>query len=403
MTTTAVPDLYRSVFAKFMAENPGVRIDWRPIPAGKIRDVALSTIMANPNDLDVFAVMYGDLGAFAAARLTATLDGLAWAEELKKQLTPTALANGSFGGKLYGIPYFNAVHIFVYNTRFLEAAGTKVAPRTWAELTSVAKTLKSKGLFEYPIMWPMDVSTSADSIHWTWQIIAASWCKPLWTSDLKPQFLTPDSPGWKALQWLVDGMNKDQIIDPASLEMDPGKIMQLVGRAQLPMAFQTSPHELIRINSRGTSPEAGRFVATPAPEQGCSTVRTDAFVTTARARERGGRHWEAVETVMRWFSKPDNFAKPFGLTGRGWGFKSLNTDPDLRQNWGEWIDMPQWSRINQRLISYTQLNAHYSQPWFPELRDSINSEIQKAVLQKQSVEVTLRRIAAKADELSKRK
>src|SRR3990170_749700 len=90
MTTTALPTINEEAAKKFMVQNPGIRINWRPTPSGRIRDVALSVLVGNPDDLDVVAIMYGDLASFVKAGMLTNLEGLSWSGDLKKALTTSA-------------------------------------------------------------------------------------------------------------------------------------------------------------------------------------------------------------------------------------------------------------------------------------------------------------------------
>jgi ABC-type glycerol-3-phosphate transport system substrate-binding protein len=402
MTTTALPTIVEEAAKKFMAQNPGIRVNWRPTPSGRIRDVALSVIIGNPDDLDVTAVMYGDLAAFVKAGYLSNVEGLAWSGDLKRNLTPSARTNSSYKAALYGIPYFHAVHIYVYNMRLLRQAGFTSPPKTWEEVNKVAMTMKDKRMFPSPVIWPWNVSSSSDTIHWTWELITASMGGTLWDKALRPQFLEKTSPGYRALELMVQSL-KEGIIDRTSFEMDAGKIAELLGRGDTPMGFQVSLHDLIRINSPGATKEAGNFAIAPAPDKGINVARTDIFAVTTRARARGGRHWEAVETFMRWLAVPENFVRPYGgFNARGLSFKAFETDQEIMTSWSKWVDLTQAKATMAKLKTFLDIVPQYSEPFFPEFRDFTNQELQKALLGRQTVDETLRSIAKRADELAKK-
>ncbi|OFX32026.1 MAG: hypothetical protein A2Z07_01215 [Armatimonadetes bacterium RBG_16_67_12] len=402
MTTTALPTINEEAAKKFMVQNPGIRINWRPTPSGRIRDVALSVLVGNPDDLDVVAIMYGDLASFVKAGYLTNIEGLAWSGQLKRDLTSSARTNSSYKGALHGIPYFHAVHIFPYNMRLLRQAGFSSPPKTWDEVKKIAMTMKQKKMFAAPIVWPWNVTASADSIHWTWELVTASMGGILWDKAFRPQFLENTSPGYRALALMLDGLQSG-IFDRTSFELDPGKITELLGRGDVPMGFQVSFHDLVRFNSPGESKEAGNFSIAPGPDKGINMARTDIFAGTARARVRGGRHWEAVETFMRWLAAPANLIRPYGgFNARGLSFKAFETDKEIMDSWSKWVDLSQARATMANLKTYADIVPQYMEPYFPELRDSINQELQKALLGRQSIEQTLQAIAKRADELAKR-
>ncbi|MDQ7841373.1 MAG: extracellular solute-binding protein [bacterium] len=402
MTTTALPTINEESAKKFMVQNPGIRINWRPTPSGRIRDVALSVIVGNPDDLDVVAIMYGDLSSFVKAGFLTNIEGLAWSGQLKRDLTASARSNSSYKGVLHGVPYFHAVHIFPYNMRLLRQAGFSKPPTTWDEVSNIAMTMKEKKMFTAPIVWPWNVTSSSDSIHWSWELITASMGGTLWDKALRPQFLEKTSPGYRALQLMVQGLQSG-IFDRTSFELDAGKISELLGRGDVPMGFQVSFHDLIRFNSSGASKEAGNFAIAPAPDKGINMARTDIFAVTSRARARGGRHWEAVDAFMRWLAAPENLVRPYGgFNARGLSFKAFETDKEILDSWSKWVDLSQAKATMAKLKTYADIVPQYMEPFFPELRDAMNQELQKALLGRQTVEQTLQAIARRADELGKK-
>ncbi len=402
MTTTALPTIVEDGAKRFMAQNPGIRVNWRPTPSGRIRDVALSVIVGNPDDLDIVAIMYGDLASFVKAGYLSNLEGLTWSGELKRNLTASARSNSSYKAALYGVPYFHAVHIYPYNMRLLKQAGFTAPPKTWEEVNKIALTMKQKQMFSAPIVWPWNVSSSSDSIHWTWELVTASMGGVLWDKAFKPQFLEKTSAGYRALDWMVTSL-RDGLIDRTSFELDAGKISELLGRGEVPMGFQVSFHDLIRFNAPGGSKEAGNFAIAPAPDKGINVARTDIFAVTTRARSRGGRHWDAVEAFMKWLAAPENFVRPYGgFNARGLSFKNFETDQEIMASWSKWVDLGQARATMAKLKTFADIAPQYIEPFFPELRDTMNQELQKALLGRQTVEQTLQAIARRADELARR-
>jgi multiple sugar transport system substrate-binding protein len=59
-----------------------------------------------------------------------------------------------YQGKHYGLPYMIDNRVFLYNTDILKQAGFDAPPKTWDEFFDQAKTIKDKGILEYPIMMP---------------------------------------------------------------------------------------------------------------------------------------------------------------------------------------------------------------------------------------------------------
>ncbi|PMW05771.1 ABC transporter substrate-binding protein, partial [Pseudomonas sp. GW456-11-11-14-TSB2] len=61
----------------------------------------------------------------------------------------------------YGMPWILDTKYLFYNKEILEKAGIKNPPKTWAELTEQAKTIKDKGLLATPIAWSWSQAEAA--------------------------------------------------------------------------------------------------------------------------------------------------------------------------------------------------------------------------------------------------
>jgi ABC-type glycerol-3-phosphate transport system substrate-binding protein len=199
---------------------------------------------------------------------------------------------------------------------------------------------------------------------------------------------------------MVDGLRLG-LIDRTSFEMDAGKVSELLGRGEVSVGMQVSLHDLVRFNV-APAKEAGNFTMAPAPSSGVNVARTDIFAPTARARARGERHWQAVETFMRWLANPKNMIREYGaMNARGLSFREFENDPEVQASWSKWVSLDEVRRMMPKLTTYAELVPQYMEPYFPELRDAINQELQKGLLGRQTIEQTLQAIAKRADGLAR--
>lgn len=111
-------------------------------------------------------------------------------------------------GKTYGIPSYVQTVMMDYNADRLKQAGFENAPKTWDELTTMAKKLKEAKIDEYPI--------SLGAIDWSWYLIALTKGDPMFDKDLNPVFADKDSKAREAMALLLSYF-KDGLISPAML------------------------------------------------------------------------------------------------------------------------------------------------------------------------------------------
>ncbi len=111
-------------------------------------------------------------------------------------------------GKTYGVPSYVQTVMIDYNAEKLKQAGFEIPPKTWDELTEMAKTIKANKIDEYPL--------SFGAIDWSWYLIALSKGDMMFDKDLNPVFADQDSKGRQAMALLLSYF-KDELISPAML------------------------------------------------------------------------------------------------------------------------------------------------------------------------------------------
>ena len=111
-------------------------------------------------------------------------------------------------GNIYGIPSYIQTVMMDYNSEKLAQAGYTAPPKTWDELTEMAKKLKEENIDEYPI--------ALGAIDWSWYLIALTKGDPMFDEELNPVFAEPGSKGREAMALLISYF-EDGLISPAML------------------------------------------------------------------------------------------------------------------------------------------------------------------------------------------
>lgn len=78
-----------------------------------------------------------------------------------------SLQSFTVDGQVLALPYANDFRIAYYNTDHFTQAGITEAPQTWDDVYNAMKTIKEKGIVEYPYSMPMNADESATtSLIW---------------------------------------------------------------------------------------------------------------------------------------------------------------------------------------------------------------------------------------------
>ena len=94
-------------------------------------------------------------------------------EDEIKQFFPRIIENNTVGGRLVSIPWFTDAGILYYRTDLLEKYGYKAPPKTWEELTEMAKKIQDgertagKGDFQgFVFQGKASESVTCNAIEW---------------------------------------------------------------------------------------------------------------------------------------------------------------------------------------------------------------------------------------------
>jgi ABC-type glycerol-3-phosphate transport system substrate-binding protein len=119
------------------------------------------------------------------------------------------------GGKVIGIPFDSSVMVTTVNKALFAKAGITTMPTTIADYTADLRQIKAKGVTQYPLNIPF---AAAEGLSTYWYQTTAAFGGTILDGAGKPQFASPDSPGFKAAQWMVDGL-KQGLVPPGNINV----------------------------------------------------------------------------------------------------------------------------------------------------------------------------------------
>lgn len=135
-------DLIQGQIAAFEKANPGIKVNWTDIPFDTVTQRLLAATAAGRSP-DVVNLNAEFLDRLQEQGIIAPLDGIAPRGSLGQYL-PRAGAAFTYGGKLYGAPWYWAPKVVAYNTAIFKRAGVTQPPRNTAELIRVARQIKDR-------------------------------------------------------------------------------------------------------------------------------------------------------------------------------------------------------------------------------------------------------------------
>ena len=135
-------DYFNKLIASFEAENAGVKVRWVDVPWNDMQSKILTAVSAQTAP-DVVNLNPDFAAQLAARNAWLELDGKI-PQSVRQSFLPNIWQASTFNGKSFGIPWYLATQITIYNKDLYQQAGISKPPVTYAELAQVAKQVKEK-------------------------------------------------------------------------------------------------------------------------------------------------------------------------------------------------------------------------------------------------------------------
>ena len=363
---------------KFEAKYPDIDVTLSDFAWEKYKDVMVMRFVGKtPTD-----VTYGSdhwLQEWAAPEWIVPLeDYFPQALRYKDELAPYTVEGMTYQGKLYGLPYYADMITFMYNEEMLKEAGFAKPPETWDEVVEQALVMKEKEIVEYPIMfqfldicpWYIEVFLSMVYSHKDYRMFDA---------ELDPIFDKEGTAAHKVAQWLVDGMQKHKIINPASLETTEIPLVKAFGSGHA--AFVILPkYTLAQLQTPGALPLSGQFRMALMPGETHGTLGFVRFYCmTKMAVDRGKDVVDAALKFMEYFGgKTDGeykVVKRWALDrGLGFGQLPLYDDPEVVAAINKWGDV-ELEKAQAKLARSKEALTPFYGSWSLELQRELNKAL----------------------------
>lgn len=133
---------FNKLIASFEAENAGVKVRWVDVPWNDMQSKILTAVSAKTAP-DVVNLNPDFAAQLAARNAWLELDGKI-PQPVRQSFLPNIWQASTFNGKSFGIPWYLATQITIYNKVLFQRAGISKPPVTYAELAQVAKQVKEK-------------------------------------------------------------------------------------------------------------------------------------------------------------------------------------------------------------------------------------------------------------------
>lgn len=331
------PDTVRKNLDYFESQYPGIKVEHRwGACCAEYRKQRITEFLGGV-PIDALYMRDEDIAEWAEAEYIRPLDDMPGAADLKKDEFPFVTEQTHYKGKRYGTIYYVGVQVFMYNRKHLEQIGAK-PPETYDDWLRIARELKAARIVEYPI-WG-----GPPGGDFTFEYLASG--GKMFDADNNPLFgkdpLYQEVVEWHIRSyhdWKIRGTTGEGVADPLM-------------NGYCSFAW-TSFYELKRFNGltpdvKGDPTKVGiaagslRNAIMPTLQRGkAGGVGIVRMYAVAKNTKYPLEAWQLIN-FLGGKDKNGNYytAKMWWLNfGLGFGYKSLERDPEIRASIQEWADV----------------------------------------------------------------
>lgn len=200
----------RAMADGYMKDHPDIKLNLEFVPYEGLRD---KTLLAQGSGAGYDVVLFDVIWPAEYATNNILLDvSDRITPEMKAGVLPGAWTTVEYQGRQYGMPWILDTKYLFYNKAMLEQAGIAAPPKTWDELSAQAKTIKEKGIVEFPIVWSW---AQAEAVICDYTTLLSAYGGKFLDDQGKPVF--NEGGGLSALDYMKKSMD-DGLTNPNSKE-----------------------------------------------------------------------------------------------------------------------------------------------------------------------------------------
>lgn len=371
-------DDVRAMISEFTKAHPDIQINPTFVAYEALHDKIVTAIASGGQGYDVIAIDDPWVAEFAAGGFARDITDKI-TPEMKKGIFPPALKSFAYKGRQYGLPWNSDTKFFFYNKQMLAKAGISAPPKTWDELYADARKIKEKGIVQYPIVWSW---SQAEALICDYTVLVNGFGGDLFDDNNEPAFNRGG--GLKALQFMVKTL-KEGLSNPASIESLEEDVRRIYSTGQAAFALNWT-YMYALANDPKESKVAGSTGVALMPD-----------------------------SISIYGALGLGIAKNTRHPNEAWEFVKFLTSPTIQKEyarlslpiWSSQYDDPEVIKIQPELVKVAkeQFNKTTSRPripWYPEISQVLQVELQNALTGKKSPEKALDDAAAQIKELNKK-
>lgn len=188
----------KSLLDQFTQET-GVKVNWVQVGWDNLQTKIASAATSNTYFADLADVDWSKVGQYYQTKWFTPLNQYFDQAALKTDMPQ--IDTFASNDQLLALPFDSSFTVTTLNTKIASDAGVSGTPATLTDYTDALNTIKDKGTVPSPLDIPF---AAAEGLSTYWYQVTAAYGGEVLDQNYEPQFTSPSSAGYKALQWMVD-------------------------------------------------------------------------------------------------------------------------------------------------------------------------------------------------------
>ena len=378
----------QSQLAKFTKET-GIKVKLETLAWADIHDKIVTAEAAHIAPADVTEVDWSWVGQFQQAGWYTPLN-----HYVGKPLIHNAINRNVFtiSGQLLAMPYNFGFKETTVNVTDFKKAGITRLPTSWGQVLQDAKTLKAKGIVQYPVGFPLSVGESAST---NWYALIKSAGGELFNAKWVPQFTTPSSAGYQALTF-IKTLYQDHLVPPGAVSLHNIQVQNLFASGQIAIALTSGPLFMSSFKNPKTSQVASDSLKI-IPLPGHDGHRTGTFgLPEGLGIPKLSTHKGAAAEFINWWMQKPQLLLSYNDPNMGNPPPQLNVLNQLAAS----HKIIGGKEILNILPTVHPLFAQGTPVWYPQFSNDAATMIQSVVEGHVSVQTGLKNLANEAQQMA---
>ncbi|WP_210471027.1 ABC transporter substrate-binding protein [Sporosarcina sp. 6E9] len=300
ITVLLPSEIPADMLAEFEDET-GIHVNLETSSWNNIQDKIVSALAAGVAPADVTEFDWSWIGQFGSAEWYTPLNE-SFDQEFIDDM-PT-IENFKYNGDYLAVPYLNDFRVSYYNQNYFDEAGITEIPKTPEELLEVAKTIKEKGVVEYPIGLPLSATEGTTT---GWFTLVKAFGGHLFDDNWNPLFVEKDSAGYQAMSFIINSYKEDELIDSANLTLNNIDVYDnfKAGGSAIDLAGVPGLFERYKNPEKSSIANDVEIMPVPGMNGEIHTFQLPEALGVPAASENK----EAAIEFIKWISQPENVKK----------------------------------------------------------------------------------------------